>query len=69
MGEGAAAQPFPMLVEFGTEMNGYWFPWNGKWNGAGATLGYGDLHCPMAPSGSATPTGMSTTPSPHKPTT
>lgn len=41
-GRAAAAQPFPMLVEFGTEMNGFWFPWNGKWSGAGATTGYGD---------------------------
>ncbi len=28
---------FPLLVEFGTEMNGFWFPWNGMWNGAGET--------------------------------
>lgn len=41
-GQAAAAQPFPLLVEFGTEVNGQWFPWNGKWNGAGATAGYGD---------------------------
>jgi hypothetical protein len=32
----------PMLVEFGTEVNGDWFPWNGRWNGGGTTTGYGD---------------------------
>lgn len=30
-----AARDFgtPCLVEYGTEMNGEWFPWNGRWNG------------------------------------
>ncbi len=32
----------PLLVEFGTEVNGDWFPWNGRWNGAGRRGGYGD---------------------------
>lgn len=32
----------PILVEFGTEINGDWGPWNAKWNGAGQTDGYGD---------------------------
>ncbi len=32
----------PMLVEFGTEVNGDWFSWNGRWNGAGETKGFGD---------------------------
>ncbi len=32
----------PLLVEFGTEVNGNWFPWNGQYNGAGETSGYGD---------------------------
>ncbi len=32
----------PLLVEFGTEVNGNWFPWNGQYNGAGETIGYGD---------------------------
>ena len=27
----------PLLVEFGTEVNGNWFPWNGQFNGAGET--------------------------------
>ncbi len=26
----------PMLVCFGVEVNGKWFPWNGKWNGGAA---------------------------------
>ncbi len=38
----AAAVEGPLLAEFGTEVNGDWFPWNGRWNGAGATTGYGD---------------------------
>jgi hypothetical protein len=35
-----AAKEFdsPLLVEWGTEPNGQWFSWNGKWNG-GATAG------------------------------
>ena len=31
----------PLLVEFGTEVNGKWFPWNAKWNGMDSTS-YGD---------------------------
>ncbi|WP_457676613.1 glycoside hydrolase family 26 protein [Thiolapillus sp.] len=38
----AAATGIPLLVEFGTEMNGDWFPWSGWYNGAGETRGYGD---------------------------
>ena len=40
----AAAQDFgtPLLAEYGTEVNGEWFSWNGKWNGAGNQSGYGD---------------------------
>jgi len=37
----AAGYDFPLLVEFGTEMNGFWFPWNGYWNGADNTT-YGN---------------------------
>ncbi len=33
---------FPLLAEFGTEMNGFWFPWNGQWNGADTQNDYGD---------------------------
>ncbi len=32
-GEAARQVEYPLLVEFGTEVNGDWFPWNGKWNG------------------------------------
>ena len=32
----------PLLVEFGTEVNGFWFPWNGRWNGGGEKGDYGD---------------------------
>ncbi len=39
----------PLLVEFGVEMNGDWFPWSGYWNGAGETTGYGDPHLPDGP--------------------
>lgn len=38
----AARADGPLLVEFGTEVNGSWFPWNGRWNGGEATAGYGD---------------------------
>ncbi|MCX7848023.1 MAG: glycosyl hydrolase [bacterium] len=31
----------PLLVEYGTEMNGWWFPWNAKYNGGNARR-YGD---------------------------
>lgn len=30
-GRDAAAFGSPLLVEWGTEMNGFWFPWNGYW--------------------------------------
>ena len=39
----------PLIVEYGTEVNGEWFPWNGKWNGGGATTGYGDPNEPDGP--------------------
>lgn len=32
----------PMVVEWGTEANGEWFSWNGRWNGGSRTTGYGD---------------------------
>jgi hypothetical protein len=31
----------PLLAEYGTEVNGEWFSWNGVWNGAGAVSDYG----------------------------
>lgn len=38
----AANTNIPLLAEFGTEVNGNWFPWNGQYNGAGETTGYGE---------------------------
>ena len=32
----------PIMVEFGTEVNGGWFPWSGILNGGSKTNGYGD---------------------------
>ncbi|CAN5475222.1 glycosyl hydrolase [soil metagenome] len=31
----------PLMIEFGTEVNGNWFPWSGIWNG-GRTKSFGD---------------------------
>lgn len=39
----------PLLIEFGTEVNGDWFPWNGSYNGGGQKDDYGD---PEKPDGS-----------------
>jgi hypothetical protein len=46
-----AARDFgsPILVEYGTEVNGEWFPWNGAWNGAYQTTGFGDRTEPDGP--------------------
>ncbi len=41
-GRAAARWGRPMLVEFGTEVNGSWFPWNGRWNGAGSKDRFGN---------------------------
>jgi hypothetical protein len=38
----AAAFGSALLVEYGTEVNGEWFSWNGVWNGGGRPGGYGD---------------------------
>jgi hypothetical protein len=32
-GDAARAFAWPVVVEWGTEANGRWFPWNGAWNG------------------------------------
>ena len=45
----AANLEYPILAEFGTEMNGEWFPWNGKYAGAGTTTEYGDPNYPDGP--------------------
>lgn len=39
----------PILAEYGTEVNGSWFSWNGVWNGAGKLTGYGDPTQPDGP--------------------
>jgi len=39
----------PLLVEYGTECNGEWFQWNGKWNGGGKTKKFGDPKKPDGP--------------------
>ena len=39
----------PLIVEFGPEMNGSWFPWNGSYSGGGRTTGYGDATLPDGP--------------------
>ena len=48
---GAEAGKFgsPLIVEFGPEMNGWWYPWNGYWNGSGEVKGYGDPALPDGP--------------------
>ncbi len=38
----AKATAIPLLIEFGTEVNGNWFGWNGQYAGAGNTATYGD---------------------------
>lgn len=32
----------PLMVEFGTEANGNWFPWSAKYNGGSKATNYGD---------------------------
>ncbi|RLI60143.1 MAG: hypothetical protein DRO93_07490 [Candidatus Thorarchaeota archaeon] len=39
----------PLIIEFGTEVNGEWFSWNGRWNGGGNTTEYGDPTYPDGP--------------------
>ena len=48
-GAAAGAARKPLLVEFLTEVNGDWFPWNGRYHGGGATAGYGDPHLADGP--------------------
>ena len=43
------AAELPMIIAFGAEPNGDWFPWNGRWNGGGTTEGYGDPELPDGP--------------------
>lgn len=44
--EAARAFGKPMLVEYGVEMNGEWFPWNATWNGASDRSDFGDHDYP-----------------------
>ncbi len=48
---GEAAREFgtPLIAEFGTEVNGEWFPWNGSHHGGGQTDGFGDPGKPDGP--------------------
>lgn len=39
--DGARAHRAPILLELGTEVNGDWFGWNGRWNGGATKSGYG----------------------------
>jgi beta-mannanase len=39
----------PLLVDFGVEMTGFWFPWSGLYNGGSKTDGYGDPNYPDGP--------------------
>ncbi len=39
----------PLMVEFGTEVNGKWFPWSGILNGGGTTNKYGNPNYPDGP--------------------
>ncbi len=39
----------PIMMEFGPEVNGDWFPWNGTWNGGSKRNGYGDPNHPDGP--------------------
>jgi len=39
----------PLLVEFGTEVNGNWYPWSGCRHGAGEQKAYGDPSAPDGP--------------------
>ncbi len=45
----AKADNIPLLLDFGPEMTGFWFQWNGKYSGAGTLDGYGDPTYPDGP--------------------
>jgi hypothetical protein len=46
--EDVKALGFPIMMEFGPEANGSWFPWNGAWNGGSADT-YGERNWPDGP--------------------
>lgn len=45
----AKAYIYPIMIEFGPEVNGDWFAWNGKWNGRGTKDQYGSPDYPDGP--------------------
>jgi hypothetical protein len=45
---GVKAFVSPVMLEFGTEVNGNWMPWNGEWNGADEDT-YGESGYPDGP--------------------
>lgn len=45
----AGALDFPIMIEFGPEANGAWFPWSGVWNGGGERRVYGSANAPDGP--------------------
>jgi hypothetical protein len=45
----AKATGVPILAQFGVEVNGCWFSWNGKWHGGSQTNGYRDPNYPDGP--------------------
>ncbi|MFC1652031.1 glycoside hydrolase family 26 protein [Patescibacteria group bacterium] len=47
--DAAKTTEIPLMVEFGCEVNGDWFPWCGKHNGGGTKTNYGDPTYPDGP--------------------
>jgi len=47
--EGAKDFGKPILLRWGHEMNGDWYPWSGALNGGGTTDGFGDSNEPDGP--------------------
>jgi hypothetical protein len=45
----AKADGIALMIDFGVEMNGDWFPWSGVFNGGGTLDGYGDPRYPDGP--------------------
>jgi hypothetical protein len=48
-GRAAAGFGSPVIAEYGTEVNGKWYPWNGWWNGQAETAQYGEPAIPDGP--------------------
>jgi len=57
--DAARGTNIPLLMEFGTELNDTWGPWNATWNGAGQTDGYGDPNYPDGAERFGTPSATS----------